>query len=252
MQDPAATDFPLSPPRSVSPRIRRRAWAHPTVRFWWLLALALLVLAPFVGAPPVKRWQTVSRLANQPTVQARLIRNQREAIAGRPVLPGDTVQIEIQQGDTTRQLWGTLDGWSRGPLPRMGQTIEVRLDPDNPDLWAVVHEAPPLTAALATGVAVAAIAVAPMLLSMWLRRRILNVWREGELRRAAVISRQTTALAPGAWAVRCAWVEDEQPGKRPDRAIFAVFVPKRLPATEEIAVLALPGGGKRVAAGWFE
>jgi len=251
MQEPAATDVvPALPPRTVTAAIRRRAWGDPSVRFWWLLAVALLLLAPFVGTPPVRRWQTLSRLAEQPPVQARLIRNQREAIIGRPVLPGDSVQIEVQQGGRQRQLWGTLDGWARGPLPRMGETIEVRLDPDNPDVFAVVHQVPPLISALATGIAVASVAVLPMLIAVVLRRRVLNVWRMGEARTAAILDRQSTALAPRAWAARCAWA-DEESGERPDKAIFRVFVPKRLPATDEITVLSLPKGGKRLAAAWF-
>lgn len=258
MQDPADLSVPLPPPppRPILPRVRRRAWAEPTVRFWWLMAAALLVLAPIVGAPPVKRWQTLFRLADQPPVQARLLRTHREAIEGRPVLPGDTVQIEINTGDKPRQLWGTLDGWAQGPLPRVGSTVEIRVDPQNPDVWAVVHKVPPLLTALATGLVVAAIALIPLLLAIVLRRRILKTWRDGGAREAAILSSQTTALAPGAWAAQCAWIEDEGAPLAPhDRTIFRVFIPKRLRPTQEegqtAMVLALPKGGKRVAVEWF-
>ncbi|QOV91786.1 hypothetical protein [Humisphaera borealis] len=262
MQDPADPVSSLPPPpRPVLPRISRRAWSEPTVRFWWVLAFVLLALAPFVGAGPFRQWQKLSRLSTEPAVNAKVLRTDRETVTGRPTLAGAQVQIEIA-APSPRQLWGTLDGWTKGPLPRIGDTIEIRLDPDDPDAWAVVHQVPPMISALATGLSIAAIAVLPLLAAFVLRARVLKVWRHGQLREAAVVGQQQTALAPGAYALRCVWIDGDGPttsaarGKaRPDRSIFRVFVPKRTqPALDRDAVvhvLALPDGGKRLALDWF-
>lgn len=234
------------------------------VRFWWLLALALVVLAPFVGAGPFKQYQRLSKLASQPGVAARVVRTDRDTVIGRPVLTGTPVQIEIAS-NPPRQLWGTLDGWANGPLPRIGDTIEIRVDPEDPDVWAVVHKVPSMASALGAGLALVAAAVLPLLVAVAQRSRVLKVWRTGTVREAAVLGQQQTALAPGAYVLRCAWIEDgehatdrgpDRAKAEPDRAIFKVFVPKRsLPAIDEqdrvVRVLTLPNGGKRVAVDWL-
>ena len=252
---------PPPPPRPMLPRVRRRAWAEPTVRFWWVLAIVLLVLAPFVGAGPFRQWQKLSKLASEPPVKAKILRTDRETVNGRPVMAGAPVQIEIAS-TPPRQLWGTLDGWTNGPLPRIGDTIDIRVDPDDATAWAVVHKVPSMLSALATGLAIAAIAVIPLLIAFLLRSRVLKTWRLGEVREAAVVGQQQTALAPGAYAMRCVWIDDEASGKgnrggkaTPDRSIFRVFVPKRTqPAVDgdaTLRVLWLRGGGKRIALDWF-
>jgi hypothetical protein len=234
--------------------IGRRAWAEPTVRFWWVLAAVLLVLSPLVGAGPVKRWQKLSKLSEQPPTPAKIVRTDRETVTGRPTLAGATVQIQLSSPDRT--LWGTLDGWANGPLPRIGDVIDVRIDPDDANVWAVVHKVPPLTSALLTGIIIAAIAVLPLVVAIVLRRRVIAVWKTGDVREAVVLGHQQTALAPGAYALKCAWLETDAKSRTADadRAVFRVFVPKRLLAAIEhrgstIQVLTI--GGKRVAAEWF-
>lgn len=253
---PAVNTVPL-PPRPYSAAIRRRAWTEPTVRFWWMLGLTLLLMAPLVGAGPVRRWHKLSTLSEQPPTSVKIVRTDRDTVNGRPVLPGSPVQIQIVASPGTL-LWGSLDGWANGPLPRIGDVIEVRRDPENATSWAVVHKVPSLFTALLTGLIIVAVAMVPLIIALVLRRRVVSVWTIGEIREAAVLEHQETSLAPAAYALRCAWVQNDvtQKAGETDRAVFRLFVPKRALARIEkqgrmVRVLSAGPDGKRIALDWF-
>ena len=63
---PAGASLP-DPPRPLTPRVRRRAWTEPHVRFWWVLTVALLLIGAYVCG---REWLVWSR-------EVRLIRSGR-------------------------------------------------------------------------------------------------------------------------------------------------------------------------------
>jgi hypothetical protein len=118
-----------------------------------------------------------------------------------------------------------------------------------------MDQPPSFLGSLAPSLAIVAVAFLPFVVSLQLRQRVLRTWCNGQVSSASIVARQQTALAPGAYAIRCAWIpSDDQPERKADRAVFSLFIPKtRAPAAGEssVDVLALPRGGKRVAVDWF-
>src|SRR5436190_23958356 len=62
---PVLASAPPDAPRPVTPRVRRRAWTEPHVRFWWLLTLAMLVIGVYVCGREFLTWSREVRLMRE-------------------------------------------------------------------------------------------------------------------------------------------------------------------------------------------
>src|SRR5688572_23195450 len=192
------------PPRPLTPRVRRRAWAEPHVRFWWLAAAALVAAGVYMVAVEYTAWRReVWLVRNGTPVQAKLEQSAGETVAGRPVPHDLSVLLIYEWEGRQRQSWGLLEG--RGPKEVIltKSTIPIRVDPNNPDRWTYRKEPPGIVADLLGAALAFALAPLALLAAVSLRRGVLRTWRDGEAADAIVVARHTTALAPRARAVRC-------------------------------------------------
>jgi hypothetical protein len=136
----------------------------------------------------------------------------------------------------------------------VGDHVDIRIDPDHPELWTA-RTAPPVFGRELLGSGILAAMALTMLAVAWLLHRgVLETWRRGEAFEATVLEQRHTALAPRSRLLRCTPVQGD------DHRIFSVFVPlsKYAPAVgdaeegaESIWVLRL-AGGRPLALSWFD
>src|SRR5215213_829827 len=85
------------PPRPLTPRVRRRAWAEPHVRFWWLAAVALVAAGVCMVVVQYREWRReVWLVENGTPVKARIEQAGGEVVGGRPIAPGGAVLLSYE------------------------------------------------------------------------------------------------------------------------------------------------------------
>lgn len=245
MDTPPTTAAPScsKPPRAVTARVRRRAWAEPHVRVWWVGALALFVVAMYFLATRYASWlEGVHLIRSGVPLQGKIVEAGGSTMTGK-IERGDTwVRVEYAyNGQTYQPLVMTLEGHKTEEPIIVGTSIPIRVDPAHPDRWTPRLTSPPLVQDLIGGLIVLAAAVLVLLLALWRRSRVLRIWREGEIVQAVVLTARHTALAPRAWAVRCTPVDQE------DKRVFNVFVSSGCDVTAGAAAPVLLKSGRAVA-----
>jgi len=249
--DEAATAASLpASPRPVTPRVRRRAWTEPHVRFWWVLTLALFLIGAYVCAREWLNWSRDVRLIRSGRIVDATIITASGLSSPWQVLPPDvivTIQYEVDGKvyDKTGYLGGRKD------FIRVRSTVPIRVDPADSDQWTARTEPASLVQQLTGAFVVLPAFLVMAAVSLWQRARTLRMWREGEARRAIVVESRQTALAPRSRLVRCT------PADRGDNRVVQVFVPAAAAAAmdpgTELWLLVPPGRrGRPVAAAWFE
>ena len=241
----------LTDPRTLTPHVRWRAWIEPRVRFWILSATGMAFIGLALGFTQIHSAFAERRLANQPAVPAVIRRFPNEDLPNRPVPPGSPLTVEFLWNGALRQESGFLTGFKSGQAAKIGQTIFIHVDPEDPTRWTARNEEESALAALAGMLLCLGLALLPLSAALISRSRVLRTWLVGEIRPAVAMSRQQTALAPASRLVRCAWAEGG------DRRIFTVYVPARSaeasPEGETIRVLVPAGRSDRpLAVAWFE
>jgi hypothetical protein len=245
--DPASPTLP-EPPRPVTARARRRAWAEPRVRLWWVIALTLLLAGIILGVSQFRRWRHDSWLMTLPPVTAKITMTDKEAIPHRPVRLGTLMEVEFPFGNGMQKAWLTLTGYTGEA--RTGEPIPVYVNPDDPTDLTVRNQPLSFWTAITGAIITASLAVLPLTAAVLAWLSVLRIWRTAEVRRARIVGRQQTPLAPRSRSVRCTWEEG-------DRRIFDVYVPSRAPELAGDAgtlnVLAPQNGrGRALAVAWFE
>ena len=239
------------PPRDISPAVRRRAWAEPRVRFWWLAAVVVLAIAGYFLGTRYWSWRRQADLVrhglrlDDATVQ----RTATEVVRGKRQPPNSLVTLDYTVGGRPYTVDGFLVG--RTDWIVVGGTVPIYVDRDDPSRWTGLTEVPPLTPELMGGLVLLPVPVALALACLLARARVLRAWRNGQAIEALVLDSRQTAVAPRSRAVRCT------PADADDRRVLSVYVPPRLARVGEgemIRVLAPPAGraGPAVAAAWFE
>lgn len=238
-----------APPRPVTARARRRAWADPGVRFWWLAAAVLLAAAAYMAFVGHRAWSHQAWLSQSASVvQAKVVQASGQVFGSRAAPPDADVMLSFDWNGRPHQATGRLADRKPGEFVIVGSTVPIRVNPANPDDWTSFDRPPP-PGGYFLGTMVAAPAAAAAGVLAWLARRgLLRTVRDGRGVPARVVGRQQTALAPNAVAVRCS------PADAGGRVV-TVYVPRTSPAArdgDELLVLTRPnGGGRAVAADWF-
>ena len=159
------------PPRPLTPRVRRRAWAEPHVRFWWLAAAALVAAGVYMFIVNYVAWRREAWLIRNGTlVQAKLERSGGEVLAGRPVEPEQGVLLSFDWNGRKHETWGTLRGRAPKVIILTKSTVAIRVDPADPDRWTYRKEPPSLAADLLGAALAFALAPLAMLAAVTLRR----------------------------------------------------------------------------------
>jgi hypothetical protein len=209
------------PPRNVTPRARRRAWAEPRVRFWWLASAALLLVAGYFAITQGSRWAEQSRLVRQGEhVTATIVEVEGIARQGfRSPTPADVV-VEFTLGEATHRVPGRIEPQEAEAVMTQ-QTLAVSVDRRDPSRWVARTVAPALGREL---LAVWLLLPPGILLALgaWLAwRSVLATWRDGQPLAALVVDVGQSAVAPLSRAVRCT------PRDGRDSRILTVYLPQR-------------------------
>jgi hypothetical protein len=215
-----AVGGPGGPPRDFTPHVLRQSWREPRVRFWWLMAAIMTVVALSISIIETIRWSREAWLVNRGTVVQAKTYDHEGHIGGRRINPDILIDLEYEVAGKPYQVTGFLpvqEGFLRN-----GGTITIRVDPDRPWQWTNRSASPSLRRELVGAIFLLPLIVIALLVGLYLRRRTLALWQRGEAEAVIVVDAKQTALAPRSWYVRCAWRD------RRERALVAVYIPQRL------------------------
>jgi hypothetical protein len=243
---PAASAAALlpDPPRPVTAEVRRRAWAEPRVRLWWLVAGAVLAASVYFLGSRYYTWrQDLNVIRRGTEVQAFVYSAEGMPIPGRRRPPSVVVELQYEVGGKKYHVEGYLRGRTESFI--IQTYVPIRVDPGDPTKWTARTEPESLWMQLLSGLMLLPPAAAFAAVAGWKRARVTRLWREGRAVDAVVMEARQTALAPRSRFVRCAPAEGE------DRRVFDVYVPDRAGRVAEgdsVWVLADPGGKRRAVA----
>ena len=236
---------PPDPPRPLTPKAARRAWVEPTVRPWWLMAIAVLLAVGGYSVAQLVERSALNRLmtAGVP-VAAKVVSTDNRSIVGQAATTEEQANLTFD--------WHGQPSTARGFLSRnstIGATIPIRVDPADPTVWTDQTEPAPLVRSLFVGLAVLPLAPALLAVAVVRRRAVARTVRLGRAAVAVVADRRQTPIAPFSYAVRCALRDGA------DRRLRTVYVPhvgRSLAKGDEVwLILPLARGGRPVAAAWF-
>jgi hypothetical protein len=248
MSDPAvsASDVLPAPPRPLTPRIRRRAWSEPNVRFRWIFALIVLLGGIWFGISGLRTWLSDKSLLLIPTINATIKEAGSDTHPGRPVPVGVGVLVEWKKDGQPIQAWGSLSGYTSAVPPNIGEEVPIHVDPADPNHWTARNEPPSLMTNLFAAFACIVFALLACLAAWSRRRSVLRIWRDAPVAEADVMEWQHTPLAPRSRSAKCTLADDAR--------IFHVIVPaaaaEKSKGTGVLQVL-VPQQGQRMAVDWF-
>lgn len=240
-------------PRERSAFARRRAWADPRVRFWWLTGLLLLSVGIFFTGQGWLTWHRLDLLVRQGVpVEAKISAtyndvNQRLTLPGKAGNASYPITVQFPWHGSDYETKPSLVIGYHGFLV-VGNTLYIRVNPNDPEEWTVLTDVTPVGDYVIGGLLVLGAALVLIVAGGVLQRRILNIWRRGTPVHALVLESRHTALGPRSRAVRCTPIEEN------DVRVFNVYVPPRLTALrvgDPLWVVAANGSTRAVAAAWF-
>ena len=231
-------------PRPLTPLATWRAWTEPSVRLWWLLALAVIVAIGVYAADRLWARHAENQLISAGVaVRATVRGTPNHQTAGQTADADDEATVSFYWHGQPQAVSGTL---TRSTT--VGATIPIHVDPADPTRWTDQVEATPLLDALFVGLLLLPIVPVLAAVAAVRRRAVVRTWRLGRAAVAVVSDRRQVPIAPMSYAVRCSLREG------PDRRIRTVYVPRAgrtLVEGDELAVILPPRRGRPVAAMWF-
>ncbi len=234
------------PPREITPFVRRRAWAEPRVRAWWLLAIVLAVLGVYLGVTQYVDWSRLNRaIKSGVTVPATVLSVEGDGRKGKSVSAGAPVTITYDYQGKTFLKDGTLSGMTGSA--RVGDAVPLHIDPADPDNWTAHTQVPSLSVALTGAILVLPVAVIAMLLAVVARKTVLNTYEHGKTVEAIVTGNKQTPLAPKSRTITAAIGQG-------GRAVEVVVPPAlaRLAEGETIHLILPRKSGRPLSAAWYE
>jgi hypothetical protein len=217
---PALHDPPPEPPREVSAHVKNRAWNEPHVRFWRLLALAMLIVGAVFAVTSSIEWAKEVRLVKFGVPVDATIAEKGDPLGNRHIASDVVVVVRYKYSGKDYREEGRL------PVPsgnyRNGGNIELRIDPNAPDTWTNRTTLPSFFRELLAAFLLLPIFIIAALISYLWYRRILRIWQRGRAEAVIVVDTRHTAIAPRSRVVRCT------PRDRRESVLVSVFVPQRL------------------------
>jgi hypothetical protein len=229
MTPPALTDSPVSdqadlrptapaPPRPLTPRARRRSWNERPVRLWLALTVLLAAATLYFTVRDLRAALRERRLIEHgERVKAKLEMIDLYGRPGRLFTRDEIRKIRVRYTTKAGRTLVTdqeLPPKSNATI-EVGGTIELRIDPDDPEVLTSLTEPRPWLASLTVvAMMVPALALAAAI-ALWQRARVLAVWRDGEAVEATVVDWHRSGLAPRSVVVRFT-IDDEQPDAGPE------------------------------------
>ena len=210
-------------------------------RFWWLSSLLLGLIAAAFAIFGYRAWTRESRLIRDGIrVDARIHAINHISRPGLSADPSNPVNLQFPWHGAiyTTHMEQPLEGYGR--FVRVGDTVQVRVDAQDPENWTALADARPLRDRVMEAILTLPAILAALLAAAWRRARVLSIWRTGQVTPSLVVSSSVSALAPMGQAVRCT------PAQEGDSRVFTVYLVTgrtRREAGEAIEVLAKPGPG---------
>jgi hypothetical protein len=245
-----APHAPSPPPRAITPRVRRRAWVEPAVRFWWLTAMVLVLIGAWFALQGVLEWRHDVKLIREGVaVDATVYQvGEMKGIFKHPQPPDSIVTLQFSwHGKDQYTKPDRLPDRKAGEFITPGDTIPIRVNPADPTDWTSAKVAGPISGRLFGAEVALPIAALTGVFGLLKWQRMLATWRRGEAIEALVMDSRNTALALGARLVRCT------PDAEGDKRVFAVYVPRGLAGVGRgDTIWLLTRGRGAVACAWFE
>ncbi len=232
-----------SVPRPYTARARRRAWNEPRVRFLWIAAIVLFGAACYIALLQTIQWRHDMRLVRSGTVlSAYVVEADGKAHAGPEFTPPVSVKLKYDLGGQSHTVTGIIQA-GEGPRYVSPRTnLPIRVDPDHPEDWTARDHLSSVFRELLGAGLVLVVVLLTLLVAMWMRGRVLRIWREGEVLPAVVVQRGHSAMAPRSAAIRCALRD------HPDKRLFTVFIPHsaaKLAPGDQLQLIAPKGHPER-------
>lgn len=212
------SSVPAPAPRAVDRQASRRSWMEPTVRFWWLAFIAVLLITIWVAINNYRAWRYQRALiVDGVRVQATVA--EVDGVSRVLRVPPDTpLTLTFEMNGEEHRVQGVLVGRTEYITTR--QQVPIRVDPHNPQRWTYATEVPSLRRELAMAQLLLPIVLALGVVVWMRRRRILSLWKTGQPVAVIVASSEQTALAPFSRYVRGALRDSN------DKRLVGAYVPQ--------------------------
>jgi hypothetical protein len=199
--------------------VRRRSWAEPSVRFWWIASLVLLAIGIwFLSTQIIAFHREQWLIANGTIVNATIANANGDSRVGAKFPPGTVCTLKFDVGGEAFSVSGALETFITN-----GQTVPLRVNPNDPMEWTYRTQPDPLNSRLIAGAVIAAAVAAAAVTSLLLRRRVLHIWRDSAAIAYTVVDTRHSALAPLSHAVRCTMLTGR------NTRLLTVYLPGKLP-----------------------
>ena len=253
MQAGAGALLPPPPaPRVLSAAVRARAWTEPRVRLWWVLAVGLLALALYVVGRQTFGWLRERGLIANGIVTEALVEQAGSSTTAVLQQPDSVAVLSFDRPDGSRhQVTGVLpEHMERGIGIPVTQTVTIRVDPNDPDLWTDRTTPPSARRQLVTAAVALPLVGVLVAVGVAKRQRALRAWRDGAASTALVLETRNTPVAPRSRAVRCT------PADSSDNSVFRVYLPPGAPPAARGDALWIvrqhPRSSSAYSVGWFD
>ena len=209
---------------------------------WWKLAVAVLIVAVYVGymqsgeAVKHRRLVRTGVVVDARAVKVQGVTETQNARFG--VLRDQTVPVEFEA-----RLPDGREILLSGYLPRgegrieNNQEMKLRVDPDDPTHWGEMTDVDPWWRVLAVPLLLLLpIVLALLAVASWRRGRVLKAWRDGTAGQAVVLETRQSATAPMSRVLRFTLADSS------DRRVFSLLFPNRagVPAKGETFPIVYP------------
>ena len=228
------------PPRKVTRRGWWRAWGDRRVRFWLICVAAITGIMAYIISDRIGAALRERKLIREGVpVVATIIELEGSRRPGYSLSRSDSRDVELQaklQDGRELHMQGSIPAGGAGYL-RIGNSIEIRVDPNDPSRWTERKEMVGWGTELVIPLSLVPLVLVLLGIAIWQRQRVLSVWRNGQPVEGIVLELKHTAIAPFSRLVRFSIPEDRH------KRIYATLIPNKdgVPEVGEVIwLLTLP------------
>jgi hypothetical protein len=191
------------------------------VRFWWGSGIVLAGIGIYLSALQYYSWNKDRRLIEEGIpVKATILTANAVPDRYKSQPPDSVVELVYTHNGVEYEQKGFLAG--REEWIEIGSQIDLRLDPNDPNVWTARLVPAPLARQL-IGPMVTIPAIAIVLAMAWLmHRRTRGIYENGDVILSEVVDLRTSPIAPMSRAVVCTPMAED------DKRLFTVYIPQRL------------------------
>jgi hypothetical protein len=231
------------PPRPLTRRAARRAWAEPGVQFWWKSAIVVVLISGYVAwyhvAAALKQRYLVDHgvVVDAKAVKVLGVTEKDNARYGAQRDQSIPVEFEVIMPDgqlvTLKGYLPQGEGWIK-----VNQEMKLRVDPNDLTHWAEMTDLEPWWRVLAIPLFfMLPVALVLLTIAQWRRLATLRTWQHGDAATGIVVDLKHSATSPLSRLVRFTLADGD------DKRVFVTLYPTRAaPAPGEAITLVHPPG----------